>query len=67
MKKLLLPVIILISILTLSVNVKAEDIVLTKGRATVYSLNGKTALGTPVRSGVCATGDRENLMKLSEM
>ena len=36
---------------------------LIKGRATVYSLNGKTAMGTPVRLGVCASGNKDLIGK----
>lgn len=34
-----------------------------KCRATVYSLKGKTAMGTPVRWGVCASGNKNLLGK----
>lgn len=36
---------------------------LRKGSATVYSIEGKTALGTDTRYGVCATGDKSLLGK----
>ena len=44
----------------LTTPVHAEDL---KGRATVYSLQGKTALGTDTRYGICATGNKELLGK----
>ena len=36
---------------------------LAMGNATVYSLGGKTAMGTPVRYGICATGNKAWLGK----
>lgn len=37
--------------------VKAEE--LMKGRATVYSLSGKTKMNTDVHYGICATGNMD--------
>ena len=44
----------------LAIPVHAEDL---KGKATVYSLSGKTVLGTETRYGICATGNKELLGK----
>lgn len=48
-------------ICTTTVNVQAQELV--KGQATVYSLQGKTKLGTQTRYGVVASGNKELLGK----
>ena len=53
---------VLLGILMISTPVHAQE--LMRGHATVYSLEGKTAMGTRTRIGVCATGNRELLGKL---
>lgn len=54
-------VLALIGIISFSTPVKAQELI--KGRATVYSLEGTTKLGTQTRIGVCATGNKELLGK----
>ena len=53
---------VLLGLLMISTPVHAQE--LMKGHATVYSLEGKTVMGTPVRFGVCASGNRALLGKL---
>jgi len=54
-------VVALLLALCIATPVHAQELI--KGRATVYSLEGKTAMGTPVRLGVCASGNKELLGK----
>ena len=69
MKGLLLKIageILFLVLLTLCIFMyaNAAETTMLKGHATVYSLNGRTAMGTPVRWGVAASGNRELLGKL---
>ena len=63
MKLIRAVIIAVVMTLSLTTAVFANDDFL-KGHATVYSLNGTTATGTPVRWGVCASGNRALLGKL---
>ena len=61
--KLIRAVILAVVMTLLSAQIVFADDNLIKGHATVYSLNGTTATGTPVRFGVCASGNRKLLGK----
>jgi hypothetical protein len=62
--KLIRAVIVAVVMILLSTQLVFAEDNFIKGHATVYSLNGKTAMGTPVRLGVCASGNRKLLGKL---
>lgn len=54
-------VVALLLALCITVPVHAKELI--KGRATVYTLNGTTKMGTDTCYGVCATGNKDLLGK----
>lgn len=48
---------------TFCIKANADDVGLIKAHATAYCLDGITATGSKVRSGICATGNKEWLGK----
>lgn len=51
----------LIGVLLFSTPIKAQELI--KGRATVYSIEGTTKMGTQTRIGVCASSDKNLIGK----
>lgn len=52
---------VLLGLLMISTPVHAQELI--KGRATVYSLEGTTKMGTQTRIGMCASGNKELIGK----